>query len=222
MPLRSRPLAIVLIEPSPGLATRLHEGLIGLCPASLDIGVARSLREGMHHLCTRDVNLVLMDLTLPDYKGTDAVRALRLTSPSCALVAMSAAADERLLHDALRAGAHEVLSTASWSPSALLIAMERALVRAEQGGGTVPHGPPTFPQTAKQVLHDLNNALTAINGFADVLTARLSGDAAARGAAEQIKTAGARAAALVKAMLPPSDPSAAVHPSRSDAAAHAA
>lgn len=55
---------------------------------------------------------------------------------------------------------------------------------------------------APKVIHDLNNAITAINGFADILLSRLPADAQDRVRVEQITKAGARAAALLHTLTP--------------------
>jgi len=204
LPRLSHPTAILLIEPAVGLAVRLQDALLGQYPAALDVGLARSLREAMHHACAHHVDLVLLDMTLPDYKGTDAVRALRMTVPSCALVAFSATSEDRILLDALQAGAHEVFSAASFPLTALRGLMERAMIRA---AGTKPGAAwaschPSPAASTAGIVHDLNNALTSINGFAEMLVSRLPAEDPARAAAAQIRQAGARAASLVKALAP--------------------
>lgn len=199
----THPTSILLIEPARGPAMRLQEGLLAQQEGPLDIGVARTLREGLTHLRTHHVDLVLMNLTLPDDKGLDAVRALRLAAPTCALIALSAVPDETLFLDALCAGAHEVLAVASPSASELRITVERALVRARRGASETQSASRSSAAGAcasPRVIHDLNNVLTSINGFADILLARLPSEDPARSCAEQIRHAGTRAAALVKSL----------------------
>lgn len=208
-----RPMSILLIEPHGGLAARLQEMLLNQCQSALDIGLARSLREGMNHLCTHRVDLVLLDLTLPDYKGLDAVRALRITAPACALIVLSSTPNEKLFLDAIRAGAHEVFSVASPSSSELHGTIERALVRAgrrESDAHAAPHLPSPLAPTPARVIHDLNNVITSVNGFADILLARLPLEDPSRSCAEQIRNAGTRAATLVKSLAPQPESSPAI------------
>lgn len=205
-PQSARPISILLIEPHGGLALKLQEMLIAHFQAALDLGTARSLREGMAHLCTHQIALVLMDLMLPDYKGLDAVRALRLTAPAAALVVLSATPSEPLLLDAIRAGAHEALTVPTPSSQDLRLTIERALVRAElpvaRATSTSSVQQAALPPALPKLAHDLNNAITSINGFADILLARLPAEEPARASAEQIRKAGTRAASLVKALVP--------------------
>lgn len=54
---------------------------------------------------------------------------------------------------------------------------------------------------AAGVAHDFNNALTVINGYADLCLAQAEGNAALRAALEEIRRAGARAAGLTRQLL---------------------
>jgi DNA-binding NarL/FixJ family response regulator len=210
----SHPTSILLIEPNRGLALKLQDMLIGHFQAALDLGTACSLREGMTYLCAHQVSLVVMDMTLPDYKGLDAVRALRLTIPASALIALSTVANETLLLEAIRAGAHEALFATAPSAQEFRQVIERAMVRAGQPAfnarATSPARQAALSPTLPKLAHDLNNAITSINGFADLLLTRLPVDEPARACAEQIRKAGARATVLVKALTPLSESSSSV------------
>lgn len=205
----SHPTSILLIEPNRGLALKLGDMLIGRFQATLDLGTACSLREGMTYLCAHRVSLMVMDLALPDYKGLDAVRALRMTAPASGLIALSTVADETLLLEAIRAGAHEALFVATPSAQEFCLVIERALARAGQPAfnerATSPVQQAALSPALPKLAHDLNNAITSINGFADLLLTRLPVDEPARACAEQIRKAGARATVLVKALAPPSE-----------------
>jgi CheY-like chemotaxis protein len=192
-------LTLLIIEPSEQLAARWHALLLEPRLPGLDVGLAQSLREALHHLSARHVDVVLMDLTLPDYKGADAVRAFRTTMPNCPLVVYHPGDDERLLLDAVRNGAHEALVPFAFDAASVRMAMKIAKARSHHPAppGAVPGGliPPA------RTIHDLNNALTSINGFADVLLSRLPPDDAARPLLDHIRQAGRQAAALLK-LLP--------------------
>jgi CheY-like chemotaxis protein len=70
----SRPTSILLIEPNGGLAMKLQDLLVGHLNIAFDLDTAPSLHEGMAHISTHQVDLVLMNLTLPDCNnGLDAV-----------------------------------------------------------------------------------------------------------------------------------------------------
>jgi CheY-like chemotaxis protein len=203
----SQPISVLLIEPHGGLALKLQEWLIAHFHTTLDLGIARSLREGLAYLCTHRVTVIVTDLALPDYKGLDAVRALRMSEPTSAVVAFSTVVNEALLLDAIRAGAHEALSLTAPAAPEFRLVIDRAMVRAGQSeSGASGISPirqlPALPAWPK-LAHDLNNAMMSINGFADLLLTRLPVNDPARSSAEQIRKAGERATVLVKAMTPP-------------------
>lgn len=216
-----RSLAVLVIEPARGQAVPLQEWLPGCVAATLDLALAASLREGLHHLCTHRVDVVLMDLVLPDYKGPDAVRAVRSAAPRCAVVAIGPMADEAVLQDALRAGAHEVLPASLLTAPAVRAAVERALIRVALASAASAATPALKEGTGPRIVHDLNNAITSVNGFADLLLARLAPGDPARASAEQVRAAGSRAAALVRSLADLSNEHSTA-PATRDAAAHAA
>jgi DNA-binding NarL/FixJ family response regulator len=210
----SPPASVLLIESERSLALKLHDLLFDTFHESLDLAVAGSLRDGMTYLCSHRVPLILISLEVSDYKGLDAVRALRLAAPDSGLIAYGSVVHEALRLDAIRAGAHEVFSITDASVDTFRLAAECAIARTnphQRDADSLTPGHPisTYP-TTPQLVHDLNNAMTSINGFADILLARLSADEPARTWAEQIRKAGTRAAALVKTLAPPGETAPAV------------
>jgi DNA-binding NarL/FixJ family response regulator len=208
--------AVLLIEPERRLVLTLQDLFMGHFQTALDLAIAGSLREGMTHLCTHPVALTLMNLSLPDYKGLDAVRAVRLAVPDTARIVYSATPPIPLLLDAVRAGAHGVLSLTDASAGTFHLAVECALIRATQPA--VPDGPSSSDQshtgstTMPKLVHDLNNAIMSINGFAELLLNRLPAGEPARVCSEQIQRAGTRAAALLKSLTPLQKPASSVMP----------
>ena len=196
--------SVLLIEPEKSVVLTLQDLLIGYFQTALDLAIAGSLREGMTHLSTHPVALTLMSVSLPDYKELDAVRAVRLTVPDTALIVYSATPPVPLLLDAVRAGAHGVLSLANTSADTFHLAVECAMIRATQpamqDGPSSPDQSRTGSATMPKLVHDLNNTIMSINGFADLLLNRLSAEEPARVCSEQIQRAGTRAAALIKSL----------------------
>ena len=203
----SQPTPILLIEPERGLALKVQDLLLNLFHESLDLGVARSLLEGMTYLSSRRVPLILISLAVSDYKWLDAVRALHMTAPDSGLIAYGAIIDETVRLDAIRAGAHEVLAITGTSPAVFRLTIECAMIRANLwrigSRSASPEQPTAVPPKMLELTHALNNAMTSINGFADILLARLSANDPARACAEQIKLSGKRATALVQELRAP-------------------
>ncbi|MDH5666614.1 MAG: hypothetical protein OEY86_01205 [Nitrospira sp.] len=194
----SRHISVLLVDPDKDYALKAQSLLFTHYSESLDLTVIHSLHDGIAHLCTHPVRLILMGPVFSDHRVSDAVKALRLAAPSSAfLVYDGVTPGESFLLDALRAGAHEVTDISDITPNTFHLAIERALARTWQSataGTTVPVAP--------KVIHDLNNAVTAINGFGDILLTHFQADSRNRVCIEQITKAGARAAALLKTLSP--------------------
>ncbi len=199
----SNSISVLLIEPKKALAQRLQDILAQSFSAAPTPQVVSSLQEGLNYLGNRELAVVLTDLVLPDSSGPDAVRILRKTAPSSAVVALTEAGDLPLLLEAVQAGAHEALLNALLSPEELTLAIQSALIRVSSSKKPTEAAQSHFPiavspPSLSKLAHDLNNALTSINGFTDILLARLPADEAPHRCAAQIKDACDRAAILVR------------------------
>ena len=67
-------------------------------------GVALSLQEAARLLRAGDVDLVLLDMNLPDGHGLDLLRRLRAAGSGCDVVALTAARDVAVVRDAVALG----------------------------------------------------------------------------------------------------------------------
>lgn len=204
----------LLIEPKETLAQHFRDLLATAFPQLPYSQLAQSLHQALSILRNRRIPIVFIDLDLPDSTGPDAIRAIRAASPSSAMIAFTETGRLDALLEAVPAGAHEILHNVLPSQENLVLAIKTALVRVspldtqtEVSQSSCPVGLP-FPSLPK-LTHDLNNALTSINGFTDVLLVRLPTEDAPYRCAEQIKEACDRAALLVRDLsrLSPSAPS---------------
>lgn len=212
----SGPTGVLLIEPDPTLARGFQELLTTEHCSTLDLRIVSSLREGVQYLQAHQVTVILVNLILPDSRGREAVGLLRQTTSSSALIGFCRPTDTALLLDAVRAGAHEVLFTMPPSATALNLSIQCALVRATRTlRPPSPISIPTSSLSLSKVVHDLNNSLTSIKGFADILLARLSVEDPSRHCAEQIHHGCAKAEALIKQLSGASIPSSVLHHSDS-------
>jgi len=189
-------VSVLLVDPDKDYARKVQGLLFNHFSESLDLALAHSLHDGMTHLCAHPVRLILMGPAFSDRQTSDAIRALRLTAPNSGFLVYSFTPDQSFRLEALNAGAHEVVFISDVSPDTFRLTIECALERSWQ---------PTMDaivSVAPKVIHDLNNAITAINGFADILLSRLPADAQNRVCVEQITKAGSRAAAVLHTITP--------------------
>ena len=195
--------AALLIEPDPEVALLFQELIACAYHSSVTLDVVPSLQEGLRYLEAHHVPLILMNLSLPNNAGREAVERVRQAAGSSAIIGFHRSTDTRILSDAIRAGAHEVLPVVPPSAETLRLSITSALIRATHPlnpAGSAPSSTacPTRSLPLEKIAHDLNNCLTSINGFADILLARLAAEDPSQHCAEQIKVACTRAESLIK------------------------
>lgn len=199
-------LSILFLGPQTPLAAHLESWLTAHLQSPFTVHLAHRLPDALEYLRAQPIDLALLDLSWQGLSNRDSLQALRTASPASALLALIPESDETRARDALQRGAHEVLATGSSSQTDASRTIARALARTGKPWRTIMRpttGQATPPDTAR-LIHDLNNVMTSINGFADLLLARLSPQDPARRSAEHIRTAGKRAADLLKAHTPAS------------------
>ena len=85
--------------------------------------------DAEQHLATSSVDIILLDLGLPDAQGLEAVRRARAAAPSIPLVVLTAMDDELLAIQALQEGAQDYLIKGQIDTRGLLRALRYAIER---------------------------------------------------------------------------------------------
>lgn len=104
----AEPIRVMLIDDSE--VVRL--GLRTLLTAEPDLRViaeAASVADGVRTAATAQPDVVLLDIRLPDGTGFDACRAILERRPDTRVLMLTSVADDKLVEDAIRAGAHGYL-----------------------------------------------------------------------------------------------------------------
>ena len=83
--------------------------IIGLQPDMTVAGEAASAEEACALCDERPVDVVLMDLRLPDRSGVDAIRTIHARRPGIRFIVLTTYAGDEDIHRALDAGAHAYL-----------------------------------------------------------------------------------------------------------------
>lgn len=112
------PSEILLVEDNPGDA-ELVRIAIGDDPSLMDrtrIVHATTLGKAKLVLATRPIDLVLLDLGLPDSQGLDGLRTIREEHPSVAVIVFTGCTDRRSGLAALEFGAVDYVSK-GWAES---------------------------------------------------------------------------------------------------------
>ena len=97
--------------------------------ARFSLEVSDRLAGGMRRLSEGDIDVVLVDLGLPDSHGVDTVALLRAHAPEVPIVVLTGTADETIGVQALSAGAQEYLLKEHASGAGLVRALRYAIER---------------------------------------------------------------------------------------------
>lgn len=121
-------MKILLIEDNPGDA-RLIQEVLKEAGSDFTISVAEKLGLGLEFLLSQEVDVVLLDLGLPDSRGLETLTKVRTKFSHLPIVIMTSSADEALAVQAVHLGAQDYLVKGQVESGllrrALLYAIER-------------------------------------------------------------------------------------------------
>lgn len=119
---------LLLVESNPADAKLIKDALRN-DEATFRVVWVTSLAEALTYLAKNSVDIILLDLILPDGKGLDAFDKVIAAAPDSLILVLSAASDEDLRRAALKRGAHDYFAKghidAHWLPRALNYILER-------------------------------------------------------------------------------------------------
>jgi sigma-B regulation protein RsbU (phosphoserine phosphatase) len=134
-------LRVLLIEHDPGFSRYVSEMLGQAHDLDAEVLAADDLNGGLSVLAQDHVDVVVMDMSLPDGAGLANVSLLRAKAPQLAIIVAGDSGDEAIALEAVHAGAQDYLVkgqlTPGWLERSLRYAIERrrmdqALLNAEE------------------------------------------------------------------------------------------
>ena len=176
--MRSRALKVLLVEDNAGDARLLREMFTTERPGSIELTHLMRLGEALVHLAKGGVDIVLLDMGLPDGHGLDTVRRARAVAPDVPLIVLTGLDDEALAAEAMKEGAQDYLIKGQIEnralPRALRHAIERHRMQAE--AEHIRMDQLQFKdEFLSHVSHELRSPLTAIYQFVTILQDGLAG-----------------------------------------------
>jgi PAS domain S-box-containing protein len=100
---------VLLIEDNPGDARLMQEYLSEPSFADFKLEHAASLKEGLERLAASGIDLVLLDLTLPDCAGLETFTRVATATPQTPIIVLSGQDDESLAMNTVHQGAQDYL-----------------------------------------------------------------------------------------------------------------
>jgi len=125
-----RPIkSMLLIEDNPGDARLIREMLKEQGSLSVKLKHVESMKDAEKYLAALPVDIILLDLGLPDVQGLDAVRRARKAAPGAPLVVLSGLDDESMAIQSMQEGAQDYLIKGQIEPRELVRALRYAVER---------------------------------------------------------------------------------------------
>jgi len=132
-------LTVLLIEDSPQYAQLVQHWLgHSTGGAGFVLNWTDSLADGMTRLERGGVDVILLDLGLPDCSGMDTFTQTRARAPKTPIVILSSADSESLALQMIQEGAEDYLVKSNCDAEALARSVRRAVVRRKSQGGLAP------------------------------------------------------------------------------------
>ncbi len=124
---------VLLIEDDPADARLIQEALSAEIDSPFRVEWVTQLSAGLERLGREGIDVVMLDLSLPDVQGIEAFDQVFLAAPDLLILVLSGLTDEEVARQAVQRGAQDYLSKghvdAHWLPRALryVIARKAAL-----------------------------------------------------------------------------------------------
>lgn len=127
---------ILLIDDSPDYAQLVQSWIAQTSgETALVLKCAETLEAGLRQVAEGGIDLILLDLTLPDSSGFNTFAAARASAASTPIVVLSAVDTEAITLQTIHEGAEDYLVKSSCSPELLLRVVESAMVRHKARAG---------------------------------------------------------------------------------------
>jgi diguanylate cyclase (GGDEF)-like protein/PAS domain S-box-containing protein len=120
---------LLLVEDNPGDARLLREMFSEQGTRHIELTEVSSMAEAENYLAIRQVDVILLDLGLPDAQGLGAVQRAHAAAPRVPLVVLTGLDDESLSAQALQEGAQDYLIKGQLETRGLLRALRYAVER---------------------------------------------------------------------------------------------
>src|SRR6202790_5527535 len=120
---------LLLVEDNQGDARLLQEMLNEPSLNGTEVAHVTTMSDAESHLGNHVVDIIVLDLGLPDAQGLEAVRGTHAAAPRLPLVVLTALDDESLAARALQEGAQDYLIKGQIEPRGLLRALRYAIER---------------------------------------------------------------------------------------------
>jgi signal transduction histidine kinase len=176
---KEKTLQVLLVEDNAGDVRLLREMFGKERPDSFELTHFLRMSEAEIHLAKGGVDIVLLDMGLPDGHGLDTVRRAHRVAPDVPMIVLTGLDDEALAAEAMKEGAQDYLIKGQIENRALPRALRHAIERHRMQTETdlIRTQQIQFKdQFLSHVSHELRSPLSAIRQFVTILLDGLAGE----------------------------------------------
>jgi diguanylate cyclase (GGDEF)-like protein/PAS domain S-box-containing protein len=120
---------VLLVEDNANDALLVRRLFKAMAPGAYEVTHHTCMEHATLHVASETMDIVLLDLGLPDANGLEAVRQMLAAAPRTPVVVMTGRTDERLAAQALRAGAQDFLLKGEFEAPVVIRALRYAIER---------------------------------------------------------------------------------------------
>jgi signal transduction histidine kinase len=174
-----KPLQVLLVEDNAGDARLLHEMFRKEKAGSFVLTHLLRMTEAVAHLEKGGVDILLLDMGLPDGHGLDTVRRAQAAAPHVPVIVLTGLNDEALAAQAMKEGAQDYLIKGQIESRALPRALRHAIERhrMQEEAELIRINQLQFKDKfLSHVSHELRSPLNAIYQFVTILFDNIGGE----------------------------------------------
>lgn len=177
--MKTKPLQILLVEDSAGDARLLLEMFRTETPGSFVLTHVERMSDAIGHLSKTKVDIILLDMGLPDGHGLETVQRAHAAAPDVPLIVLTGMDDEIVAAQAMKEGAQDYLIKGQIENRALPRALRYAIERHRMQAETELLRKQQLQlkdEFLSHVSHELRSPLTAIYQFVSIVLDGLAGE----------------------------------------------